>query len=66
MLAPWCYDKDKADDSYNDKDNVMIDEAARLQRQTQGRSDADTVAAMDDAMTKTRTKLTQLSHWRRR
>ena len=24
MLAPWCYDKDKGDGSYNDKDNVKI------------------------------------------
>ena len=22
MLAPWCYDKDKGDGCYNDKDNV--------------------------------------------
>ena len=21
MLAPWCYDKDKGDGCYNDKDN---------------------------------------------
>ena len=35
MLAPWCYDKDKADESYNDKANVMIDGAAWLQRQGQ-------------------------------
>ena len=35
MLAPWCYDKDKGDGSYNDKDNDKIDEAARLQRQRQ-------------------------------
>ena len=35
MLAPWCYDKGKSDGSYNDKDNVKIVLAARLQQQRQ-------------------------------
>ena len=46
ILAPWYYDKDKVDGCYNDKDNVGLDQAARLQRQR--------TTLMDGAMTKTR------------
>ena len=35
MLVTWCRDKDKGDGCYNDKDNVKIEEAARLRRQRQ-------------------------------
>ena len=65
MLTRWRYDKDEGDGCYNDKDNVKIDVSARLQRQRPCCCDADTMAAMDDAMTKTRRMLTQLSQWRR-